>query len=59
MKHAWKATAAPYKLYFKDLRDKIDESARRIDNIVNTLEQEKIKEFRDIIVRLEKSMSSE
>lgn len=58
-KRAWKAFVAPYKLSFKDIRDKIDDSARRIDNMANTLAQEKIDKMYEILVRFEKSATGE
>lgn len=36
-KHAWKSFKNPYKLRFQDLREKIDEGARRMDDMANTL----------------------
>jgi hypothetical protein len=57
LKHAIKAFSAPYKLRFQDLQDKIDESARRIDDMANALSNAKISEIYEKIVRMEKTMS--
>jgi hypothetical protein len=42
-----------------DLRDKIDEGARRIDNMANTLAQEKINKIHDLLIHFEQSVSGE
>ncbi|KAF4542891.1 hypothetical protein BFW01_g4810 [Lasiodiplodia theobromae] len=57
-KHAWKAFKDPYKLRFQDLRDKVDEKARRMDEMANTLSQMKINDMHQALVRMENTMSA-
>ena len=59
LKRAWKAFVEPYKVCLKDLRDKIDESARRVDNLAHTLSQHRIDKIHDLLVRLDKNVNSE
>lgn len=56
-KHAWKSFKDPYKLRFQDLREKIDEGARRMDDMANTLSHARISEMHQILIRMESKMS--
>lgn len=56
-KHAWKAFKDPYKLRFQDLQDKIDEKARRMDKMANTLSQMRINEIQRALERMESTMN--
>lgn len=56
-KHAWKAFKDPYRLRFQDLRDKIDEKARRMDEMANTLSQMKINDMHQALARMESTMN--
>ncbi|KAL0259214.1 hypothetical protein SLS55_006719 [Diplodia seriata] len=57
-KHAWNAFKNPYKLRFQDLRDKIDEKSRRMDEMANTLSHMKINEIHQVVMRLEGMVSA-
>ncbi|KAF2203369.1 hypothetical protein GQ43DRAFT_367054 [Delitschia confertaspora ATCC 74209] len=57
-KHAWKAFKHPYKLHFKDLKDMVEEKARRMDDMAQTLSHVKINEMYRMLARMEKNMSS-
>lgn len=57
LKRAWKAFAEPYKVHLKDFRDKIDESARRVDNLAQTLAHDKIIKSHDLLVKLDANMN--
>ncbi|OCL01442.1 hypothetical protein AOQ84DRAFT_402968 [Glonium stellatum] len=58
LRHTFRAFSSPYKLLFQDLRDKIDESARRIDDMAITLSHAQISEMYKMIVRMENSINS-
>ncbi|PVI02119.1 hypothetical protein DM02DRAFT_590081 [Periconia macrospinosa] len=58
IRRAWKAFAEPYKVRLKDLRDRIDESARRMDNLAHTLAQDKISKIHDVLLRLDANMNA-
>ncbi|CAI6336218.1 unnamed protein product [Periconia digitata] len=49
---AWRAFTQPYKLRLKVLRDKIDESVRRVDNMAHTLSHHTINKMYDLILKL-------
>ena len=59
IKRAWKALAEPYKVRLKDLRDRIDESARRVDNLAHTLAQDKVSKIHDVLVKLNANINGE
>ena len=45
VKHAWNAFWKPFRLRFQDLCDEIDEGARRVDKLAETLMQAEVKEL--------------
>lgn len=57
LKRIWGAIAKPYKLHFKDLRDRIDESARQVDNMAHTLTQEKINRILALLARVDSNIN--
>lgn len=58
-RHAWKAFRDPYKLCFNDIVEKIDDRARRMDDMANTLSQKTINEMHEMLSRVEKNINGQ